>query len=235
MTVLRKIFVVVLILGTYTLCPEAFGSEKREQVLRNILAESAIQIPDKDRAIAILLNAERQVGRNLTKQEVLWKLKFMAEPPTQGPNKKRRCFTCSMRVLAPTGYVRLDHLQVGDSVYSWDETQRRLVLNEIAQIHNAEDSEYGKLPMTPTGVELEVTADHPFFLPEIGEYRDLDQIKTHEKLLAIMLNGATCENWLLDRGEWSAAGRANVITLAMKNLPHNFIVEGLVVHNKPIF
>lgn len=229
---LRKIFITLLALTVYA---SAFAAANRADVLSIIVSESGLIIKDPQAAIARILETENTTGRKLSKQEVIWTLREFAEPPEDPAPKKKRCFSCSMRVLTPTGYVRLDAVKVGDAVYSWDEERHKLVINEVSQVHLAADVTYGKLLNTPTGVALEVTADHPFYFPEARAYRDLDQIDQNEKLLAIAFDGAKCETALVSRGAFQVEKSAAVMTLSMKNLPHNFVVEGIVVHNKPIF
>lgn len=228
----RKIFIILLALTVYA---SAFASTNRAEVLSTIVSESGLIIKDPQAAIAHILDTENRTGRKLSKQEVVWTLREFAEPPEDPAPKKKRCFTCAMRILTPAGYVRLDAVKVGDAVYSWDEQRHKLVVNEVSQVHLAKDVPYGKLLNTPTGITLEVTAGHPFYLPEASEYRDLDQIGQNEKLLTIAFDGAKCEPALMPRGAFQVEKIADVMTLSMKNLPHNFVVEGMVVHNKPIF
>ncbi len=146
-----------------------------------------------------------------------------------------RCFTCSMQVLTPSGYRRLDQLALGDEIMSWHEDQQRLVVNHVSAIHRADDVPFGELSAQNfQGISLQVTAEHPFLIPEESTYREIGQIHATQFLLSIEVQNESCEIALVPRGEFVPKASGTVITFSVEAAPNNFIVNGIVVHNKPI-
>jgi hypothetical protein len=143
-----------------------------------------------------------------------------------------QCFACRMRVLTPSGYTELSKLGVGDLVMSWDEERHKLVLNRILRIHVSEDQVYGDLIPPEMTATIEVTADHPFFLPESGIYVPISDIDPTDKLRGITLENGKCGVLLTERGEFNPGGIGAVMSLDLEFSPDNFIVEGLVAQKK---
>lgn len=83
-----------------------------------------------------------------------------------------------MRVLTPSGYRAIDSLKVGEEVYSWVESTKALVANRIAEVYASDDDvEFGQLvDLSPFGIPLEVTADHPFYSASAEGYVPLSEI-----------------------------------------------------------
>lgn len=162
-------------------------------------------------------------------------IRQMAELEIQMQAPGRACFTPSMRVLTPSGYVAIEKLAAGDEVISWDVEADKPVVNQIVRKTVSEDEEYLRLcPVQPRGQALEVTAEHPFYAPAHGLYIPLSEIKPSERLLRIRgdLETSACESHLVKRGAVTVAGRGVVMSLSLELEPNNFIVEEILVHNK---
>ncbi len=225
---LRAIFLVLTLLGT----SPAGAQSDRVETMKVELAAAWFEEPD-DRALVRVVEMEERVGRKFTPEEVA-----AAVEDLTGESLKRNCFTCVMRVLTPNGYVAIENLRVGHTVYSWDERINMVVHNRIVQIHTANSEIFGRLHGTPTGVPLEVSPHHPFLLPEEGLYSRIGEVEPANLLRGInhapSAVGTGCDALLVRRGEYAVEGQARVMTLTVEKEPHNFIVEGLVVHNKPV-
>ena len=208
----------------------------RLEEIKNVLTERGYVIPE-GRFLSELQAFELKTGLRLSPREVIWRIQAdLSEAGTSLKSKKPRCFTCAMRVLTPKGYQALEDLRAGDEVYSWDIRRGEPVINQIVKVVSANDQLYGKISNTPTQRSLEVTPDHPFFLPTMNAYQAIALVDPDEKLLGVSYNkGSPCESLLLTRGTFEMIGVEDTMTLSLKDAPHNYIVEGYVVENKPIF
>ncbi|MGZ3723035.1 MAG: Hint domain-containing protein [Bdellovibrionales bacterium] len=239
------------------------ASASRLEEIRFILGANSVELNDPNATFEHILQLEKTAGRALSSQEIIWAaMGFVGtqKPVTEstdpkdpnGPNGpknkkkprkskepedpwKRRCFTCGLRVLTPAGQVRLDELKIGDLVYSWDEARKILVENSVLEIHSAPDIEFGEINPGHGRALIQVTPEHPFYLPSLHIYEEIGAIAHFEHLLAVNKFLNTCESELVTRGPMRMTGRAEVRTISVAKAPHNFIVEGFVVHNKPIF
>lgn len=216
----------------FTLSP-AFAASNRVEELDQIFFDANYENPSEECIIQIL-REEQQSGHPFTKEEVLEAAqKFLQERGMTLVTRRRHCFTCEMRVLTPSGYVPIERLSNGDAVYSWDEKKKTLVLNQISQLFISHLQTYGELSGTPTGRPLEVTPDHPFLVADTGKYVELKRIGSQDNL--VVIEPKHCAPLLQPRGIYRHKGKGTVRSISVKGEPHNFVVEGFVVHNKPIF
>ncbi len=226
---LRAIFLVLALLGTSPAWPQ----NERVETMKVELAAAWFEEPD-EQALVRVVEMEERAGRKFTPEEIA-----AAVEDLTGQNLKRNCFTCSMRVLTPAGYIPIENLRIGDPVYSWDERTQMLVPNRVVLIHRANPERFGRLHGTPTGIPLEVSPYHPFLLPEEGLYAWIREIEPSNLLRGVNYSpqsgaGGGCKALLIKRGHYTVEGRTKMVTLSVETEPHNFIVEGMVVHNKPV-
>jgi hypothetical protein len=208
----------------------------RLEEIKNILTERGYVLPE-ERYLADILTAEVRAGRSLSPREVVWKVQEVLRSAGGDLKlKSPRCFTCSMRVLTPSGYQALSDLREGDEISSWDIARGAVVINQITKIVNLSDQLYGSLSNTPTNRALEVTPDHQFYLPALSAFQAIAMVDADEKLLALAIDkDANCEALLHPRGPYEVVGVDDTIALTVKLAPHNYIVEGLVVEHESAF
>ncbi len=163
--------------------------------------------------------------------KIVWILGCLLIFGASAQTRQPQCFACRMRVLTPSGYVPLGHIQAGDHVLSWDVRRRELVQNLVRDVHLDQDGLYGDLVTEGSALTIEVTSDHPFYMPELLVYRPIVDIAPDEKLLAVHLENGRCSEFLVERGEYAKGGIGPVKTLILESPPNNFVVEGVVVHN----
>lgn len=187
-------------------------------------------LEDRKQFATELLALEKKAGREFTDQEI--EQVATEELRVRGGIPRPRCFTQSMRVLTPKGYIAIRDLKVGDEVISWDVKKAEPVVNRIEEKYEYKDTLYGRLEqVTSEGTQIEVTNDHPFYSPSLNGYEALGLIQPTSSLLQIK----NCEANFVPRGQFLPnVGKGTVQTLKLKLFPHNFIVEGVLVHNKPI-
>lgn len=224
--ILRAFFLCAALLGT---SPSRASDADRVTTMQVELSAAWYENVDVD-VLAQVARLEAQIGRKFTPQEIAVEVEKLT-----GQMLKRNCFTCRMRVLTPIGYVPLSELKIGDVVLSWDEAAQVVVPNQIVGIYRLGRRPFGKLTNTPTSTPLEVSGGHPFLLPKSGEYVELEQIKNSDFLRGVQFDERKkqCEANLVARGEFVTVGEDELTTLSVMKHPYNFIVEGLVVHNKP--
>lgn len=196
--------------------------------MKGDLAAAWYEVPP-DQVLVEVAKIEADSGRHFLAEDVA----LTAEEITGIP-LKRHCFTCGMRVLTPYGYVPIHELKVGDVVMSWDERGAKLVANRIAKTHVAENQKFGTLVNTPTGIPLEVTPGHKFLAPRKGVYAEIGVLPPRTFLRSVVQIGRRCEGALIARGGYKMRNSATVMTFSVENPPHNYVVEGLVVQNKPL-
>jgi hypothetical protein len=178
------------------------------------------------RFAAELFQRETAVGHIFSDEEI----KNLARSEIRAHGHKR-CFTGAMRVLTPSGYVPIKNLKKGDKVISWDVAEQRVIVNYIQTVHITENSEYGRLcDVAPEGQIIEATESHPFFSSESMTYEELRFLPEDSHLLHFR----DCETSLVRRGVFEfPVGNGRVFTFTLELSPNNFILEGILVHNKP--
>ena len=134
------------------------------------------------------------------------------------------CFTGDMMVSTPHGPKAISEIQIGDQVNSFDEQTGQVVTNTVESIDMGEDRAFGRLE----DHAIQVTSEHLFYAPETRDYRRIGEMHSAQKLQSVQEN-SSC---LMERGPYSPdIGRGTVYNLHMQGEPHNYMVNGMVVHN----
>lgn len=224
---LLLLFFSFTLLGVY----DASASERLQEI-NQVLEENGYREVPED-CLKAVRDEEAGAPRPFDAGGIVWSAtKYMK---SKGERLERqRCFTCRMEVLTPDGYRRIDQLREGDEVMSWDEGARRLVRNRVRAVHRAESVAFGELiDHLRDGKPFEVTPDHPFYVPRLRAYHALSDIPPEEPLLYVSGDENRCATELRPTGFHVFRGTDHVYTLTLENQPNNFIVNGLVVKNKP--
>jgi hypothetical protein len=129
-------------------------------------------------------------------------------------------------VLTPDGLRAVEDIEVGDTVLSYDPQSGRLVANEVEQT-------YVKLGVSwisarfADGSVLDATADHECYDATSVAYEPIQSVarflRVGDDASATASGTTACER---------AYGAATFYDLRLKDYPHNYVVNGVVVHNK---
>jgi len=138
------------------------------------------------------------------------------------------CFTADMQVDTPHGLVPIKSIRVGDEVYSFDVETNIRVVGVVEKTYIHEDWSYGIIELS-SGHTIEVTSNHPFYLPDTKEWKEINDIKIGQKLLYVGENHT--EEVTLIKKDFSRERRANVYNFQVKKY-HNYFINGVLVHNK---
>lgn len=138
------------------------------------------------------------------------------------------CVARGTRVLTPTGWVPIEDLSVGDEVFAIDESRGARVATKVVAMKSAM-REVGCVELA--GVRLSMTSDHPVYCPRDEVYAPAGDW---------FLGRRTCLAMLADDGlrevvvEWARTfvEVTEVFDITVEHDLHNFIAEGILVHNK---
>ncbi len=147
-----------------------------------------------------------------------------------------RCLAEGSLVETPRGAVAIESLRLGDVVYSVDlATGAR----QASRVVLARQARRACLLMRFEGSrELRTTVDHPFFSPQTGRYERADRWcgRASETPLALVYRshkgGELTSCKVLSCVE--LPGTFRVFDIGVASRHHNFLVEGVVVHNKSV-
>lgn len=224
----------VIILFSIILVCNAHASmddSNRLKYIKLTLSELGYRIPSED-ILSQIVDIDKKSEHKLSPDGILESAKFIAESKGVELSKASpSCFTCTMRVLTPVGYIEIQKLSVGDEVLSWDTGAKKYVRNEITQIHHITDQIIGELHSTESIKPIEVTPSHRFYTPETDEYRPISEVPPGTPLLGFNPINA-CKKIFSSKTSYRKLNSLrDVFNLSLKKNPRNFIVEGVLVHN----
>ncbi|MGZ3722678.1 MAG: Hint domain-containing protein [Bdellovibrionales bacterium] len=228
---MRYLLSLALILSSISATSATTDGEKRFDQISLTVAQVEVDghvLPDFHQFSTAIMTKEKLAGREFTHEELV---QLASEEIRL--SGLRRCFTGPMRVLTPTGYVPIDMLKMGDEVLSLDLKSEKQITNRIQNVNVSLNTEYGELcDLAPEGRKIQTTGSHPFYSVDALDYEELRLILPNSLLLQIR----DCEMALVKRGMFKfPVGQAAVYSFTLELNPQNFIVEGILVHNKPIF
>lgn len=139
------------------------------------------------------------------------------------------CFAAGTPISTPSGDVPIDQLNVGDIVLAYDEATRTVVPRPIVRTFAHPDQRPGHLRLED-GRVLDVTDNHPIYLPERGKYADAGTVASETRLL--VLNGTTTTSGIAD----GFLPDSSVALQTVYNIEvaehHNYFAGSVLVHNK---
>ncbi len=143
------------------------------------------------------------------------------------------CIAKGMRVETPRGRRRIEDLRAGDEVYCYNPETGERVVSHVTAIRSAM-RECSRLHLEG-GRSLMLTGDHPIYDPEAGDYFHTSDWITGTRTHVTMLRagGEGLFTHPVVQVEMFAA-LSEVFDISVEHELHNFIVEGLLVHNKSI-
>jgi hypothetical protein len=186
----------------------------------------------------VLLNASEILGRPLTHAEIEESLDGILTEVNERLqldwSRVPACFTAAMRVDTPRGPRPIADLLVGDVVFSYDLKTGLLVPNVVEKFQVTRARPYATL--IDLARPLEVTARHRV-LSGAGcgedDFRAVGDLDPRDPLYAYDLRGTAGVGLKrVPRGEYRPAPvPADVYEILLKGSPHNYFVEGVLVHN----
>jgi len=162
------------------------------------------------------------------------------------------CFTANQNVLTLNGEVPISQIKAGDTVVSYDINTGKFVNSKVKYliVHDGKDestvgvehefkSNYSEYPLILLTVkdsrgvtQTEVTSNHPYFDPSTGRYKFLYNFNEGDKVQTVNGIGTIISEKTLVDGSSSQSQQSTVVyNLELYGDYHNYIVNGVVVHN----
>ncbi len=197
--------------------------------------DNGLRIPHDSQTESILIETQVKLQRVLTHDEIrelLPKILMVTGEKLETVGlPQSHCFTAQMKVMTPTGQeVPISKLRPGDPVVSVDLSTGNPVSNIVRNVIDTQNQEFVTLisQLRP----LQVTASEPF-LTDGGVFKPLAQIPETGSLFqfdAKKLKGLLVP---VPRGDFLTCPlTTTVYNLELVGEPRNFVIEGLLVHNK---
>jgi hypothetical protein len=139
------------------------------------------------------------------------------------------CFAAGTPIATPSGDVPIDRLNVGDLVLAYDEVTRAVVPRPVVRTFAHADQQPGHLRLED-GRVLEVTDNHPVYLPERGTYADAGTVANETRLL--VLNGTTTTSGIADGFLPDPSVSLQTVYNIEVAEHHNYFAGSVLVHNK---
>jgi len=141
------------------------------------------------------------------------------------------CFVAGTRVLTDRGPRAIETLQAGDQVWAWNTSQGTPILRTVAQIIRGESTETYHL-QAGEQVIRGVTAEHPFWVPQSGQWKTVADLETGMDVLGWLGQHEAKALPIAHLERTRHAQPTPVFTLSVEGPEHNFFAEGVLVHNK---
>jgi len=161
-----------------------------------------------------------------------------------GSGECSACFAGPEEVLTPDGPVPIQDIQVGDVVISHDDEANAFTTSVVGEIvihdgvhenmNNYSKDNLLELIVTvgDTETRTEVTDNHLYFSPSENIYKPIGIFKLGESVLSYEGIGVIKSKKVLIDGTSSAEAQQTVVyNLHMSSGPHNYLVDGILVHN----
>ncbi|MBI2657332.1 hypothetical protein HYX08_01410 [Candidatus Woesearchaeota archaeon] len=155
------------------------------------------------------------------------------------------CFSKNGLVLTPTGIQEISKIMVGSQVVSYDEKTNTFTTSTVGEViaHDGRQNNFAnfiKHPLVRLFIDVDgrlyetkVTENHPYLDAVEMKYRQLREFKVGDKVKVIEGEGLIVGKDVLIDGDSPASMHNEVVyNLHMSQGPHNYVVNGAVVHNK---
>lgn len=144
-------------------------------------------------------------------------------PPTS-------CVARGSRVRTPKGDRAIEELGVGDEVLCVEPSTGALATARLVAVQRATRE---CVALTLAGAALTLTSDHPVYCPDTGEWAPAGDwaLGQRRRLLQVDATGARAVEV---QHVSTFAGVHDVFDLTVDHPLHNFVANGVLVHNKSI-
>jgi hypothetical protein len=143
------------------------------------------------------------------------------------------CIAVGSLVLTPRGRRRIEELAPGDEVISVDPSTGAIVTTFVAATRSLKRE---TLLLKGEGWELRCTSDHPLYDPAAREWAPAgDWLVGNRSALLLVADSRSTprEVQVIERA--LDAVICELVDLSIEHELHNFVAEGILVHNKPTF
>jgi hypothetical protein len=143
------------------------------------------------------------------------------------------CFAEGTLIDTPSGRRPIEELRPSDLVLTYDAAERVVRARPLLRVTSHAGRPVGHLALEGGGT-LRVTPEHPFYLPETGEYVPVSKLREETRLLHLtsLRDGSFSATSTLTEGYQAPELEvATVYDLTVAE-EHNFFAEGVLVHNK---
>lgn len=139
------------------------------------------------------------------------------------------CFAAGTPIATPRGEVPIDQLKVGDLVFAYDEAAHAVVSRPVVRTFAHPDQRPGHLRLE-NGRVLEVTDNHPIYLPDRANYADAGGVERETRLL--MWNGTSTTSGIADGFMADPSVSLQTVYNIEVAEHHNYFAGDVLVHNK---
>jgi hypothetical protein len=140
------------------------------------------------------------------------------------------CIAAGSTVLTPRGRRRIESLQPGDEVICLDPATGERVTSLVATTRSLTRE---TLRLSGEGWSLRCTSDHPLYDPSTREWAPAgDWVLGKRSALLLVTDEPTAPRQIAVDARALDAGLAEVFDISVAHELHNFIAEGILVHNK---
>jgi hypothetical protein len=140
------------------------------------------------------------------------------------------CFAAGTRIATPAGEAAIETLLPGRVVLSYDLRDGRVVEGRVTAVHVHAARPLGRLALA-SGRVLAVTAEHPIYSVERGEFVAAAALAGGFRALALGQGGAVMPAVTEGFRAASPEQPATVYNLTVEP-EHDYFAEGILVHNK---
>lgn len=161
-----------------------------------------------------------------------WAELLLAAPALAGCGTDS-CFVAATLIATPRGLRGIESLAPGDTVWSYDPVHG-LVERTVEAVHRTRVRVICRVEAG--GASLRgVTPSHPMYDAAAGRYTELRQLREESRLL--VFRDASAQACAIDciQIEEVAEPSFEVFNLTVEGPEHNYVADGVLVHNKSIF
>jgi hypothetical protein len=128
----------------------------------------------------------------------------------------------------PNGLVPIEQIKVGDDVYAFDLLVHERVVATVARVFVKDVEIFGVIELED-GTRFEVTAEHPFYLPQLGIFENAGKLKPGDKVLRETGSGQI--EVAVKSVDYSDPDRRAKVHNFHVPYYMNYFVNGVLVHN----
>jgi len=153
------------------------------------------------------------------------------------------CFLAGTKIDTPSGSMAIENVRVGDSVWSYDTREARLVMGVVSRVFVHPSQPSGTLRLN-SGSEIRATPNHPFFrqrnMSEIAsryaeETSELQVVSADELVAGDVVyarNASSGELVPTTVSGFTLDGPTETVYNFTVEGTHSYFAEGVLVHNK---
>lgn len=149
------------------------------------------------------------------------------------------CFVAGTRIATPRGEVPIEEVVVGQTVYAFDERNRKLVERSVLTVFHHAAARAGILALD-AGRELKLTREHPVYRLRDARYVPAAELTENDEVL-VLADEQTGGELLQNGGTLQPLRVAAPLALKSDDEPvfnlhiegeQNYFADGVLVHNK---